>query len=173
MKDTPAVRLLGATDGSAVFGFLSRLSPTTLHLRYLTPQTSLVGPLADREAQRLLDGDADRHVVVVADDAAEIRGIGEFVVDPSGESAELALVVEDRYQRRGIGQMLYAQLEQLARQLGIAQFTGDVAYGNPLVLRLLRRTGQCLRLDYDYAAMRFTLTLARQVHQPGAPIQRL
>jgi GNAT superfamily N-acetyltransferase len=161
MTHTPGPRIVDARDQGAVRGFLGRLSPTTVRLRYLGTRAALLGPLADREVQRLLERDEQRHVVVVvADDANEIRGIGEFFIDESGRRAELALVVEDAFQGRGLGDLLYRRLEQLARELGIAQFTGDVAYGNQLVMELLRRTGQPLRLDYDYGVMRFGLALA-------------
>jgi GNAT superfamily N-acetyltransferase len=144
-----------------VHGFLGRLSPTTLRLRYFGARTALVGPLADREVRRLLVRDEERHVVVVVvDDANEIRGIGEFFIDESGRRAELAVVVEDAFQGRGLGRLLYSRLEQLARELGIAQFTGDVAYGNQLVTELLRSTGQPLRLNSDDGVMRFGLGLA-------------
>ena len=111
MTHTPGLRIVDARDQCAVRGFLGRLSPTTLRLRYLGARAALVGPLADREVQRLLERDEQRHVVVVADDANEIRGIGEFFIDESGRRAELAVVVEDGFQGRGLGHLLYRRLD--------------------------------------------------------------
>src|SRR5207249_718276 len=110
--------------------------------------------------QRLLDGDASRHVVVVAVDGADIRAVGEFVVESAASEAELALVVEDDFQRRGIGQLLLRRLERLARERGIAALTGDVGYANQRVQRLIHRTRLPLRVQPAYGVIRFSLGLA-------------
>jgi acetyltransferase len=148
-----------------VVAFLGRLSPATLQARYLGGVPSLVGQRAARETQRLLDSDGSRHVVLLADDGedaedANIHGIGEFVIETSGAGAVLALLVEDRFQGQGIGHALLGRLEQLARERGITQFSGEVAYGNERVLRLLRSSGGPLRLQPEYGALHFTLGLA-------------
>ena len=147
------------SDRAALYGFLARLSPNTVQARYMSAWMSVAGPAADQETQRLLDRDESRHVVLVAPDGPEIRGVGEFVVDEASDAAELALVVEDAFQRRGIGQRLFRGLEQLARERGICAFTGDVRYGNQRVERLLQRTGWPLRVQPGFGAVRFRLRL--------------
>src|SRR5690242_3661454 len=108
------VRIADRSDRVALCAFLERLSPATLHARYLNAWPRLSSDAAEREARRLLDGDPDSHVVVVAEDGSNIRGVGEFVAETDTATAELAMVVEDAYQDRGIGRMLYQRLEQLA-----------------------------------------------------------
>jgi GNAT superfamily N-acetyltransferase len=154
------LRVARASDASDVRAFLGRLSARTLQARYLGALQTMEGPRGVSEAQRLLDGDQRRHVIVVTEMSAHVRGIGEFFIEASGESAELALVVEDNFQGRGIGQLLYCRLEKLARELGIAEFTGDIANGNQLVVSLLRKTGRPLRLELHRGTIRFTLALA-------------
>jgi GNAT superfamily N-acetyltransferase len=149
-----------ASDRDNVRAFLGRLSASTLKARYLGGLPTLTGSLADHESQRLLDSDQSVHVVVLADEAADIRGIGEFVIDTSGRGADLALVVEDEFQHQGIGEALLRRLEQLALERGVTHFTGDVGYGNERVLRLLRRAGRPLRLQAEYGAIHFRLGLA-------------
>jgi GNAT superfamily N-acetyltransferase len=154
------LRVARPGDHASVSAFLQRLSSATIQARYLLAASSLVGPLADRETQRLLDRDRTRHVVVVAVEDAAIRGIGEFVADDAMHLAEVGLVVEDAFQNRGIGRALYRRLESLARQRGIRAFTGDVHQGNARVQHLLRRNGRPLRLQPGYASSRFVLALA-------------
>jgi ribosomal protein S18 acetylase RimI-like enzyme len=149
-----------ASDRDDVRAFLNRLSTETLRARYLGPVTNVVGPWADRETQRLLNIDQVHRVVVLAEAAAGIRGIGEFTIDASGHSADLALTVEDTFQGVGIGQALLRHLERLAQERGVLQFTGHVAYGNDRVVRLLRRAGRPLRFQIEYGALHFTLGLA-------------
>jgi ribosomal protein S18 acetylase RimI-like enzyme len=149
-----------ASDTDDVIAFLSRLSRETLRARYLSAMTNGVGPWAHRETQRLLNPDQLRHVVVLAEVAADIRGIGEFTIDASGHSADFAMTVEDTFQGLGIGQALFRHLECLAQERGVSQFTGHVAHGNGRVVSLLRRAGRPLRLQMEYGALHFTLGLA-------------
>jgi hypothetical protein len=86
----PGLRIARDSDRAAIGAFLSRLSTGTIQARYLSSWSSLAGSRADQETQRLLDGDTARHVVVVAVDGTEIRGVGEFVVEDAAAEAELA-----------------------------------------------------------------------------------
>jgi GNAT superfamily N-acetyltransferase len=154
------LRVARPGDHASVREFLERLSSRTIQARYLLAVSSLAGPLADRETQRLLDRDLTRHVVVVAVEADAIRGIGEFVANEAMQFAEVGLVVEDAFQHRGIGRALYRRLESLARRRGIQAFTGDVHQGNTRVHQLLRAIGRPLRVQPGYASSRFVLALA-------------
>jgi GNAT superfamily N-acetyltransferase len=153
------LRIARAADRAAVYAFLGRLSGATLRLRYLFALGSFTGPAADREVHRLLRGD-EGHVVVVAFDGPDIRGVGEFVVDAeTNNEAELALVVEDAFQHRGIGRALYEHLQELARERGISVFTGDVQHDNHRVFELLRGSGRA-HVFQDFGSARFTLRVA-------------
>jgi ribosomal protein S18 acetylase RimI-like enzyme len=98
-------------------------------------------------------------VVLVAADDTGIHGIGEFVAEPGGRSAELALVVEDAFQSRGMGPRLYRQLEEHARSRRISAFTGDMQYTNARAQRLLRRSGTLLSLQPGGGSLRFHLAV--------------
>jgi len=155
----PGLRSARISDRAALYAFLARLSPGTVQARYMSAWRSVAGPAADEETRRLLQRDESRHVVLVALDGAEIRGVGEFVVDDDSGAAELAVVVEDAFQRRGIGSLLLRALEQLARERGINAFTGDVRYGNRRVERLLHATGWPLHVQPGFGGVRFSLRL--------------
>jgi GNAT superfamily N-acetyltransferase len=152
------LRLARAEDRPAIRAFLDRLSPDTVKARYLSPLVSLTGLLGDREVVRLLERSTAERVVLLAVDGSEVRGIGEFVKD--AEQAELALVVEDDFQGRGIGGSLLRELEQRARDEGILAFTGDVAYGNWRMTALLRRPGRKVQVQPSVGSMQFSLPLA-------------
>src|SRR5438132_890417 len=68
-------RVARAGDRSAVRAFLDRLSPSTVQARFLSPARSLTGLLGDHELKRLFDRNEAEHVVVLAVDGTEIRGI--------------------------------------------------------------------------------------------------
>jgi GNAT superfamily N-acetyltransferase len=163
MMMTNPPRVASPTDRRAVRAFLERLSPNTIRARYMTAWTTLSAAAAERESRRLLDRDPDRHVVLLVSDGTEVRGIGEFVIEEPGR-AELALVVEDAFQRRGIGRQLFRRLEELASRRGIKTFTADVAGSNLPAQNLLHRAGRPIHGQFDAGQLRFTLWLESRTY---------
>jgi GNAT superfamily N-acetyltransferase len=152
------IRLARPSDRGALRAFLGRLSARTVQDRYLSPCLPLDEARADLEVTRLLESKDYDRTVLLALDGPEVRGIGEFSIEDA-EQAELAVLVEDAYQGRGIGKRLLRLLERLAMQRGLRALTGDVAYGNSRGLALLRATGRPLQTRPDYGTVRFTLRL--------------
>jgi ribosomal protein S18 acetylase RimI-like enzyme len=134
----------------------------------LSAWTKLTDVLNDDETRRLLDTHQSR-VVLVAVDGPNVRGIGEFAIHDTARQAEIALVVEDAFQHRGIGSRLYRALELLACQRGISAFTGDVHVANHRVLAMLQRIGRPLRTQLGFAGVRFVLSLAPSGDCPSLP----
>ena len=64
-----------------------------------------------------------------------------------GESAEFALLVDDRWQRRSLGAWALAALAEAARSAGLRWLHGDVLAGNLPMLALMRRSGFCCTPD--------------------------
>jgi ribosomal protein S18 acetylase RimI-like enzyme len=148
------------SDRRAVRAFLERLSTATVQARYLSAWTSLSGPSAEQEVRRLLDRDPDRHVVLVVTDGPEIRAVGEFVVE-GPDHADVALMVEDGFQRAGIGRRLFRRLEELATRRGVTTFTADVAMSNLRMQNMLRSAGRPLHSQFGAGAgqLRFSIRL--------------
>jgi len=67
----------------------------------------------------------------------EIVGHAIYVRSDSGSDAEFALVVEDRWQSKGVGKMLLSELAERARHRGVETFSGEVLGENRRVLGLL------------------------------------
>ena len=151
-------RLARTSDQAEVRAFLNRLSLSTVLARYLSPAISASELLREREVQRILDGKRPQHLVLVAVDGGEIRGVGELAVE-SADSADVGFVVEDAFQGRGIGRLLFRKLSRHALQRGVRTFTGDVAYGNSRALAILRGTGRRLQLEISYGTLHFTMSL--------------
>ncbi len=164
-------RIAQPGDRRAVRAFLERLSPASVQARYLSAWTSLTGPSADREAARLLDRDPERHVVLLVTDARAVRGIGEFVVE-GPQRAEVALMVEDVFQQRGVGRRLFRRLEVLATCRGITTFTADVASGNWRMQNLLRGAGRPLHTQLGGGQLRFTMRLDAAAHSRISSLRR-
>ena len=67
-------------------------------------------------------------------------GVGELVVQPTAlPRGELALLVRDGYQRRGIGRALAERLVQHARHYGVAVLEAEALSGSRAMRSLVRR----------------------------------
>lgn|SRR5438552_480547 len=82
-------------------------------------------------------------VTAVADGIETIVGDARFVIDRSTRCADFALVVSDRWQGRGIGELAVAALIESARHRGLRWLRGDVLDDNKPMLSLMRRCGFC------------------------------
>jgi RimJ/RimL family protein N-acetyltransferase len=76
---------------------------------------------------------------IEADDREIIRGMGQFIIDDNRRTAELAIVVRDEYQNRGIGTEILNYLSYLARREGLHGFTGNVLMENKVMLHLIEK----------------------------------
>ena len=126
---------LEKTDGEQLRCFFFRLSPETLYWRFHSP---IVRP-EKTHPERLLDIDHhDREAVVaVLDD--EIVGVARYARRPGAETAEVAVVVADGWQRQGLATRMCGVLGELAATAGVRQFNLNMQADNRAVLRLVRR----------------------------------
>jgi RimJ/RimL family protein N-acetyltransferase len=75
----------------------------------------------------------------------KIIGVGRYVVpktepDPP-RTAEVAFIVLDEHQGRGIGSKLFADLIIIAREKGLREFSADVLPDNHAMLRVFEKSG--------------------------------
>ncbi|TDD76206.1 GNAT family N-acetyltransferase [Actinomadura darangshiensis] len=134
-----------------------RLSSASLYTRFFsgTPRVpeyylGMLGRLDhwDREALVGLDGD-------------EIVGIAEYVRDTTRPCrADIAVLVADPWQRRGLGSVLIGCLTQLAGRRGITGFDADVVLTNRPALLFVHHGWPAARSTRDGGAAHFTLPLA-------------
>ena len=88
--------------------------------------------------------DFSNHVALIALAEEEghpvIVGGGRYIVSAPG-SAEMAFVVVDAWQGRGIGSVLLCHLVGIARDRGLAELTADVLPENRAMLKVFRNFG--------------------------------
>ena len=70
-----------------------------------------------------------------------IVGVGQYGIDDSAHSAEVAFVVRDEHQGQGIGAELLSYLTYLAKKQGLLGFTAEVLVGNSAMLHLFKKMG--------------------------------
>ena len=71
----------------------------------------------------------------------EVIGVGQYGIDPRSHTAEVALVVRDDYQGKGIGTALLTYLTELAQKAGLMGFTAEVLIENVPMMRLFEKMG--------------------------------
>lgn len=154
--DDVRIRPYGRADRDRVRRMSDRLSAASLYTRFFsgTPRIPehYVGLLDaldhwDREAMVALHGD-------------EIVGIAEYVRNAAQPCrADLAVLVTDPWQRRGLGSALVSYLSQLAGRRGITEFDADVVLTNRDALLFVRRGWPAARSTRDGGAAHFRLPL--------------
>ncbi len=128
---TPLIRAVSAGDREALRGMFRRLSARSIYLRFHMPYPSVPGWMLDL----MIDVDHRDRESLVAVAGGEIVGHAMYVRE-NGAEAEVAVVVEDRWQSKGVGKLLLADLAREARRRGIETFTGLTLGENRRVLDL-------------------------------------
>ena len=94
-------------------------------------------------------------------------GVARYSVLADPGEAEIALVVEDAWQGRGLGTILLAALLEHAESRGIPRFLAYVLADNHRMVRLIGRVGRVTEhsVSGGVASLRFT----RRPASPGWP----
>ena len=136
------IRALHSREERPIRVLHARLSTRTRYLRFLSP----IPTLPDALVRRLACVDYRRRLAVVAEDegagcAGVVVALASFsAVDET--TAEVAVVVQDDWQRQGVGTALVSTLLDAAEKRGFDRFVATIAADNSIIRRLLDRFGR-------------------------------
>ncbi len=144
---------LSAADAPLLAQGLSELSEQSRFARF---GSGLAG-LSRSQLRYLTDVDQVSHVAwgALVDD--QPAGTGRYIVGADAD-AEMAITVVDRYQRRGLGRVLFEALVASARAGGIEGLSFSIEPWNRTVLRML--SGVDFRLDEEDGLLRGRIDVA-------------
>ena len=127
------IRAVSLEDGEPLRQMFSRLSRESLYQRF-----HMSYPSVPEWAVALFMGvHGPRGTSVVATAGDKIVGHAMYATSEDGRSAEIGILVEDEWQRRGIGRLLLSKLAAAARHQRIEAFTGVVLGQNRAMMRLV------------------------------------
>ena len=139
------IREIRATDKRMLSRGLELMSEETRRRRFMGAKPRFTVA----ELRYLTEVDGQRHfalVAVLADHPRHVVGVGRFVSLPDSDgTADVAIVVGDPWQRKGLGRRLAVMLADAARERGIRRFSATMLSDNPAALRLMRTLAR--RLD--------------------------
>jgi RimJ/RimL family protein N-acetyltransferase len=131
-----AVRPIQPGDGDALVRFHQGLSAETTRLRYFSPHPTL----SPDEVEHLTVVDHHVREALVVWAEGEIVAVARFEGLDDPATAEVAFVVSDRWQHRGIATALLEVLARRAREQGIGRFEADALVENRPMLDVFERS---------------------------------
>ena len=134
---TVHVRPVRADDADAIRTFLEALSPESIGFRFFGT------PNLDWVTEWSVDVDyADRFALVAESGSPRsVIAHAAYVTNEGGKSAEVAFLVADAWQGRGISTILLAHLAEVADRHGITTFTAEVLPANHRMIEVFRESG--------------------------------
>lgn len=127
------------TDVPRMRDLFYALSQETVYRRFL----SYVERFGQKQIQDFVYVDHRNEVAIVGTvpeaHGEDIIAVGRYYLDPKSNRAEVALVVHDRWQRKGIGTFLLKYLTAIARRHGIGGFTAEVLHRNRAMQAVLNK----------------------------------
>ncbi|GHH50319.1 GNAT family N-acetyltransferase [Streptomyces candidus] len=152
------IRRAGPDDVEAALAMHERCSERTLNLRYHGP----VGD-ADRYLNHLLSPRYGR-TLAVQTASGRLVALGHLLWD--GDETEVALIVEDDWQRRGIGAELLSRLVALAVEAHCGSVYAVTQASNTGMVAAMRGLG----LPLDYQVEEGTLVVTARLSPQPAPV---
>jgi len=130
------LRPIRPSDAERLVAFYDRVSPQSKYFRFFAPYPRL----SDRDVKRFTEVDYVDRVAFILTLGDEMIAVGRYdrVED---DHAEVAFLIEDAHQGRGIAQLLLEHLAQAARERGISRFVAEVLPENRRMAKVFADAG--------------------------------
>jgi len=137
------------TDEAALSEMLYSLSPTSLRTRYMAHTVTF----PHKDVQQLTNIDYINNLAIVGTvpgvSGEEIVAIAQYFLDPKTQAAEVAFIVQDEWQQKGMGTLLLQYLCRVAKQRGIKKFFAKVLPTNKAMLAVFYNSGYKVNTEFD------------------------
>ena len=135
------LRPIRAEDEPLERDFVSTLSEESQRTRFF----STLRNVTHEWLVRYVSIDYDRHIAIVAEIEEEGRrkiiGVARIVIDADFRSGEIAVLVHDRFQGKGVGRRLMEAVIAIGRWKGLHEIRGEVMTDNQRMIGLCKKLG--------------------------------
>jgi ribosomal protein S18 acetylase RimI-like enzyme len=147
------IRPIRHEDGDLLVEFYGRVSDQSKYYRFFSPMPNL----SERDVARFTRVDHVNRVAFVMLLSGRMIALGSYEGHTPREGhegepvevAEVAFLVEDAQQGRGIGQLLLEHLAQAGRERGIDRFVAEVLPDNHRMIQTFRDAGYRVVSGYE------------------------
>jgi len=155
-------RPIKPTDEPALAEMLYSLSDQSVTTRYLARTVAF----PHRQIQHLTNIDYKKNFAIVgvvpSASGEEIVAIAQYFLDPQTQAAEVAFLVLDEWQQKGMGTFLLDYITQIAKQRGVKRFYAKVLPKNKPMLAIFHNSGYKVNTEFDGDLYSITYDLARK-----------
>ena len=145
---TAHIRPIQPTDRELLVEFYSRVSDQSKYYRFFSPMPEL----SERDLDRFTHVDHRDRVALILLVAGQMIAVGRYDTIRPGY-AEVAFLVEDKHQGRGIGQLLLEHLAQAGRERGVEEFVAEVLPDNQAMIHTFRDAGYQVKSAFEDGVM--------------------
>jgi acyl-CoA hydrolase/RimJ/RimL family protein N-acetyltransferase len=152
------LRPVKMTDEPLLKDFFYSLSDQSLYQRFMSVRKDI----PHERLQEFVVIDYTKELAILAtikrEEREDVVGVGQYYVHDSNHTAEVAFVVRDDHQNKGIGSELLKYLTFLAKKQGLLGFTAEVLGENAPMVHILDRTGFDIKKIFSEGAYHFKMT---------------
>ena len=145
---TAHIRPIQPEDRELLVEFYSRVSDQSKYYRFFSPMPEL----SERDLDRFTQVDHRDRVAMILLVAGQMIAVGRYDMIRPGY-AEVAFLVEDAHQGRGIGQLLLEHLAQAGRERGIEEFVAEVLPDNQAMIHTFKDAGYQVKSTFEDGVM--------------------
>lgn len=142
-------------DFEQVRHFYEQLGDASTYFRFFGIRRAL----PDSELRDVVSHDLNHHVTLLAKIDDEVIGIGEYIVAPSADEAEVAFAVCDAHHHEGVATLLLEGLTRIARNAGLRRLTAITLPSNHDMRLVFRTIGLRHESVFDDDGMHYVLHL--------------
>ncbi|GIJ52862.1 bifunctional acetate--CoA ligase family protein/GNAT family N-acetyltransferase [Virgisporangium aurantiacum] len=159
LSDGSTVRLrqIEPVDADAIVEMHSRFSERTRYFRYFSPYPRI----PPRDLERFTTVDHHDREAIVAESGGDLIAVARYErLGAGADEAEVAFVVEDAHQGRGLGSVMMEHLAARAREEGIVRFVAEVLPANARMIRTFTEAGYEVARQYADGVVHLTFPIA-------------
>ncbi len=150
-------RAIKPSDEEEMRRLFYRFSDKAVYYRYFSP----IKTMPHAKMQEYVNVDYNTILSIVGLEGEPKKGhiIAEarYVKNQSRLYAEVAFVVDEKYQAIGIATYLYKMLIRLAKERGLQGFTADVLSSNKGMMKVFEKGGELVKAKLEHGAYELTI----------------